>query len=168
MGRLLTLKQADPALRIVVAEARFAGSGASGRNGGWLSGLAPGHRGILAKKHGRDAVVEWQRTLDTAVDDVIEVARREGIDADIVKGGPAGRTQPRPGDSASACRGGPRLGKRRDRSAVGLETAERVRVAGIVAGSFNPHCARVQPAKLVRGLADVVERPASRSTNRLP
>ncbi len=25
-------------------------------------------------------------------------------------------------------------------------------------GAFNPHCARVQPAKLVRGLADVVER----------
>jgi glycine/D-amino acid oxidase-like deaminating enzyme len=27
-----------------------------------------------------------------------------------------------------------------------------------VAGSFNPHCARIQPAKLARGLADVVER----------
>ncbi len=44
------LKQADPSLRIVVLEARFAGFGASGRNGGWLSGLAPGHRGLLAKK----------------------------------------------------------------------------------------------------------------------
>ena len=38
------LKQADPSLRITVLEARFAGFGASGRNGGWLSGLAPGHR----------------------------------------------------------------------------------------------------------------------------
>ncbi|CAN5183968.1 hypothetical protein BH09ACT8_BH09ACT8_11450 [soil metagenome] len=36
------LKQADPSLRIVLLEARFAGFGASGRNGGWLSGLAPG------------------------------------------------------------------------------------------------------------------------------
>jgi len=36
------LKRADPSLRITVLEARFAGFGASGRNGGWLSGLAPG------------------------------------------------------------------------------------------------------------------------------
>ena len=47
------LKRADPSLRITVLEARFAGFGASGRNGGWLSGLAPGHRTLLAKKHGR-------------------------------------------------------------------------------------------------------------------
>ena len=38
------------------------------------------------------------------------------------------------------------------------EAAERVRVDHLVLGSFNPHCARVQPAKLARGLADVVER----------
>ena len=81
------LKQADPSLRIVVLEARFAGFGASGRNGGWLSGLAPGHRGLLAKKYGRDKVVAWQRTLNAAVDEVIDVAGRENIEADIVKGG---------------------------------------------------------------------------------
>ena len=81
------LKQADPSLRITVLEARFAGFGASGRNGGWLSGLAPGHRGLLAKRYGRDNVVAWQRTLNDAVDEVIEVARRENIQADIVKGG---------------------------------------------------------------------------------
>ena len=78
------LKQADPSLRIVVLEARFAGFGASGRNGGWLSGLAPGHRGLLAKRHGRRAVIDWQHALNSAVDEVIEVAAREGIDADIV------------------------------------------------------------------------------------
>ena len=81
------LKKADPSLRITVLEARFAGFGASGRNGGWLSGLAPGHRGLMAKKYGRDNVVAWQRTLNEAVDEVIDVAAREGIQADIVKGG---------------------------------------------------------------------------------
>ena len=40
--------QADPSLRITVLEARFAGYGASGRNGGWLSGLAPGDRHRMA------------------------------------------------------------------------------------------------------------------------
>ena len=51
------LLKADPSLRITVLEERFAGFGASGRNGGWLSGLAPGHRGLLAKRHGRAAVI---------------------------------------------------------------------------------------------------------------
>ena len=33
------LKRADPTLRIVVLEAQVAGFGASGRNGGWVSGF---------------------------------------------------------------------------------------------------------------------------------
>jgi glycine/D-amino acid oxidase-like deaminating enzyme len=33
-----------------------------------------------------------------------------------------------------------------------------VQVDSLMLGSFNPHCARIQPAKLARGLADVVER----------
>ena len=44
------LKRADPSLRIAVLEARFAGFGASGRNGGWLSGLVPGDRNRMAKQ----------------------------------------------------------------------------------------------------------------------
>jgi hypothetical protein len=54
------LKKADPALRITVLEARFAGFGASGRNGGWLSGLVPGDRHRMAARYGRDKVLAWQ------------------------------------------------------------------------------------------------------------
>ena len=36
------LSRADPALRIVVLEASFAGYGASGRNGGWVTAELPG------------------------------------------------------------------------------------------------------------------------------
>ena len=81
------LKRADPSLRIVVMEARFAGFGASGRNGGWLSGLVPGDRHRMAKRYGRDRVLAWQQALNDAVDEVIDVAGRERIDAGIVKGG---------------------------------------------------------------------------------
>ena len=81
------LKRADPSLRIVVLEARFAGFGASGRNGGWLSGLVPGDRNRMAELYGRDRVLAWQRALNEAVDEVIDVAAAEGIDAGIVKGG---------------------------------------------------------------------------------
>jgi glycine/D-amino acid oxidase-like deaminating enzyme len=74
-------------LRIVVLEARFAGFGASCRNGGWLSGLVPGDREAMARQYGRDRVLAWQRALNEAIDEVVAVAGREGIDAGIVKGG---------------------------------------------------------------------------------
>ena len=48
------LKQIDPSLRVVVVEAEFAGFGASGRNGGWLSALLPMSFETMAKQHGRD------------------------------------------------------------------------------------------------------------------
>ena len=81
------LKRADPSLRIVVLERRFAGFGASGRNGGWLSGLVPGDRNRMAELYGRDRVLAWQQALNDSVDEVIDVAESEGIDAGIVKGG---------------------------------------------------------------------------------
>src|SRR3954470_18792290 len=81
------LKQADPSLRIVMLEARFAGYGASGRNGGWLSGLVPGDRNRMAQRYGGDRVLAWQQALNEAIDEVIAVTSAEGIDAGIVKGG---------------------------------------------------------------------------------
>jgi glycine/D-amino acid oxidase-like deaminating enzyme len=38
------LASGDPSVRIAVLEAEYAGFGASGRNGGWCSGLFPGRR----------------------------------------------------------------------------------------------------------------------------
>ena len=154
------LKRADPSLRVTVLEARFAGFGASGRNGGWLSGLAPGHRTRLAEQHGREPVIAWQRALNDAVDEVIAVAAAEGIDADIIKGG-----------NLEIARNAPQVQRLRGAVDEDLswgvdgvrvlskdEATQRINVDNLLFASFNPHCARVQPAKLVRGLADVVER----------
>src|SRR4029453_5711543 len=38
------------------------------------------------------------------------------------------------------------------------EAEQRVRVAGLLAASFTPHCAALDPARLVRGLARAGER----------
>ena len=153
------LRQLDPGLNIALLEARFAGFGASGRNGGWLSGLAPGHRGILAKQHGRDSVIAWQRMLNSSVDEVIAVASREGIDADIVKGGNL-EVARNPAQAGRLCAeiDEDRLWGVADVEILSAaEVSARVRVDSPTLGAFNPHCARIQPAKLVRGLADVVE-----------
>jgi glycine/D-amino acid oxidase-like deaminating enzyme len=154
------LKQADPGLRITLLEARFAGFGASGRNGGWLSGLPPGHRGVLAKTHGRGNVIAWQHMLNEAVDEVIDVAAREGIDADIVKGGnlEVARTPAQAKRLRHELDEDRRWGVEDAQILTVDEARQRINVDSLVLGGFNPHCARIQPAKLARGLADVVER----------
>ena len=154
------LKQLDPALRITVLEARFAGFGASGRNGGWLSGLPPGNREVLAAEHGRDAVLAWQRALNDAVGEVIAVAAREGIDADIVKGGnlEVARTPAQARRLRAEVDEEHRWGVTDMRLLTAAEATARIAVDRTVLGAFTPHCARVQPAKLVRGLADTVQR----------
>jgi glycine/D-amino acid oxidase-like deaminating enzyme len=154
------LKRADPTLRIVVLEARFAGFGASGRNGGWLSGLVPGDREKMARQYGRDGVVAWQRALNEAVDEVIDVAERERIGAGIVKGGTLEVAR----NAAQATRLAAAMEAERRWQVDGIqpltkdEAAQRIQLDSVVAAYHNPHCARIQPAQLARGLADVVER----------
>jgi len=154
------LKRADPSLRIAVLEARFAGFGASGRNGGWLSGLVPGDRNRMAQQYGRDRVLALQQALNEAVDAVIDVAQAEGIDAGIVKGG----TMQVARNPAQASRLAAEIDEELSWKVDGIarltkaEAAERIRLDGVVSAYHTPHCARVQPAELVRGLADAVER----------
>lgn len=154
------LTQADPSLRITILEARFAGFGASGRNGGWLSGLPPGHRGLMAKQHGRGNVIAWQHLLNEAVDEVIHVAAEEHIDADIIKGGnlEVARNPAQAQRLREEVEEDRRWGVEDVAILTAHEAGQRIAVDGLVLGSFNPHCARIQPAKLARGLADVVER----------
>ena len=151
------LKQAAPALSIAVVEQRYAGFGASGRNGGWLSATVAGSLERIAERRGESAAVELQRAMIDAVDEVITVATAKGIEADVVKGGVlrVARTRSqlaRLRAAATAARrwGDPHLELDAD------ETRARVNVTGAVGSIFSPNGARLQPAKLVRGLADVV------------
>src|SRR5712664_231669 len=64
------LKQAQPDLRIAVLEREFAGFGASGRNGGWLSAELAGKRDAYAATHGHQGVVDLMRAMRGAVDEV--------------------------------------------------------------------------------------------------
>ncbi|CUR61083.1 FAD dependent oxidoreductase [metagenome] len=138
------LHEADPTLDIRVLEAEFAGFGASGRNGGWLSAELAGSARTYAAVAGEDGVARLRAALRATVDEVVGIAAREGIEADIVRSGvlTVARSQ------AQA----ERLGGELDAAAV----AQRIRVAGAVAGHYDPDCARVQPARLVGGVARVV------------
>ncbi|MCL3816905.1 NAD(P)/FAD-dependent oxidoreductase [Aeromicrobium wangtongii] len=165
-----TLAELDPTLDIVVLEAEFAGFGASGRNGGWLSAELSGSKRRYGATHGREGVTALVRAMEQAVDDVIEVCRSEGIDADVVKNGvlyvartPAQLVRLREHLSDDDAWG---IGAEHHRELTTDEVDQRVLVEGTVGGTFSPHCARVHPAKLVAGVAAAAERRGVRILER--
>ena len=156
------LKRAQPELEIVVLEREFCGFGASGRNGGWISSAFAGSREELARTHGRDGVVALQRQMQATIDEVLSVARAEGIDADLIKPGML-RVARSPAQLARLQREVAEdrrwdLGEADLRLLDRDETERRLHVAGAIGAEFTPHCARSHPAKLVTGLARAVER----------
>lgn len=154
------LARAQPDLRIVVLEQRFAGFGASGRNGGWLTNSVTGGRERYARTHGRDAAIAQQRALNETVDEVIRIAADEGIDADVVKGGELNVAR----SPAQLARLRAAAAEERSWPDTDVEeldaaaSAERIAVGGALGGLWHPHAARIHAAKLVAGLAAAVER----------
>ncbi|QMW65388.1 FAD-dependent oxidoreductase [Mumia sp. ZJ1417] len=154
----------DPSARVLVLEAVEVGYGASGRNGGWLSPLLPGNRAVYARKsaQGADGVVAFQHEMFGAIDEVLAVLERERVDADQVRGG---QLTLAPTPAAMARVKATREAHLRygyEPSQVVLldadETRARVSSATAHGGMFYPDTARVDPAKLTRGLAEVLRR----------
>ena len=156
------LKKDQPDLRIAVLEKEFAGFGASGRNGGWLSAEPPGQLRRYAKAHGWPAAIAMQKEMFASVQEVVDRAAAEGIDADIEKDGllhvatNAAQARRMLGRVTTLRREGWGPDDLHVLDAEGLRA--RVRVTDGKAALWSPHCARIQPAKLVRGLAAVVEK----------
>jgi glycine/D-amino acid oxidase-like deaminating enzyme len=156
------LLRREPSLRVVIVEAEIAGFGASGRNGGWVSSFFAGSRAATAKAHGRDAAVALQRAMYATVDEVGRVLTEEGIDAHFHKGGTLDLATRAPHvDRLRALVDSERgwgFGEDDVRWLDAAEAAARIDADGVLGGVYSPHCARVHPARLVRGLADAVER----------
>lgn len=156
------LSRLDPTLRIVVLEREIAGFGASGRNGGWCYGGLPGSRGRFVAAHGRDAVLRYERACFDTVDVIGAALDEEGIEADFLKGGWSTLAMTEVGlqHAREAVEAHHAFGHSEDdyRLLSAEETRARTNVPGARATVFSPHAARVHPAKLARGLADVVER----------
>jgi glycine/D-amino acid oxidase-like deaminating enzyme len=154
------LSVADPALRIAVLEAKFAGYGASGRNGGWCSALFPASLTRLAKRFGRPAAIAMYRAMESTLDEIERVLALEEIDCHYSKGGTIVVAR----SNAQLARARHYVAEARSFGFEDLvllsadEARARCLASGVIGGVYTPHCASIQPARLARGLAEAVER----------
>jgi glycine/D-amino acid oxidase-like deaminating enzyme len=160
------LAAADPGLRIAVLEREYVGFGASGRNGGWCSAIFPATLRKVAAASSPDAAVRMQRAMNDTVREIRDVVAAEGIDCDLAPGGyvtvarnPAQWTRAQAEVAGWRDRG---FGEDHMRLLSAAELTDRVRMSDALGATYTPHCAALQPAKLVRGLADAVRRAGVR------
>jgi glycine/D-amino acid oxidase-like deaminating enzyme len=157
------LKAADPSLRVTVIEAEIAGFGAAGRNGGFVSAGIAGSGSRYARVSGWDSVLRAERETHHGVDEVGRVISAEHIDCGYNKEGALtlATTEPQAQRVRARVESKHGFGLRPEdiRFLPAEECADFVPgAAGVLAGCFTPHCARVDPARLARGLADACER----------
>ena len=136
----------------MILEREVAGYGASGRNGGWVSGEIA----FEGDRRTRLAVYD-------TVDEVGRVCAAEGIECDFLKGGSLSvATNEVQLDAAASPPRAPPRRSATPRTTRGCWSAtsceQRIRLGGALAAVRTPHCARVQPAQLAIGLAAAVER----------
>ena len=147
-----------PELSVLVLEAEHVGFGASGRNGGWVSGLFPLGPSALAARHGASATRALLTALQASVDEVGAVIGALGMsEASYAKGG-----------MLYLARNGAQVTRAREAVAAGAawnegtiwlpaEAArERLAASNVLGGTWNPHGARIQPRALTVGLAAAV------------
>ncbi len=155
------LQEADPALSIAVAERDHVGFGASGRNGGFCyDGFAAGPQRIEDMSDA-DTARRWAAALRDSVGVVGDITKNHGIDCDYTLSG-----------TVEFCRNGGQLTRARHDVALSHHygwTADDVRMlsaeealeigraAGVSGAMWSRLTASIHPAKLVHGLAAVVE-----------
>lgn len=154
------VKTTRPDLDVMVLDAMQPGYGASGRNGGWCSALMPVPMTVLARETSRAAAIGMQSALIRAVRDIGDTAREHGIDCSWRLGGTLSIAT----NSAQMRRASGIVQEFRefgfddaDVRLLGLEEARsRIRTKDALGGWFSPHCAAVDPARLVDGLVRVL------------
>ncbi len=151
-----------PSLHIAVVERDIAGFGASGRNGGWASAFIAGSPGVYARHSDPAAVLRAERATIESLDEMGRICDDESIDCGFAHGGTLTVATSEPqrarlhaGVSGKHARG---ISDADVRLLDAHASNDHARVAGAIAASYSPHCARIDPARLVRGLADACER----------
>lgn len=137
------LKELDPSLRIVILESERIGFGASGRNGGWCSALYPTSAGY---EQVRPHLLE-------SIDEIGAFAHNHAPESGFVKSG-----------TLTVARNRAQLSRLREtltRDSTLLSKEEinsRIKMRNSLGGTFTPDCAVIHPGRLVRALAQYLEK----------
>jgi glycine/D-amino acid oxidase-like deaminating enzyme len=152
----LAIAEQDSSRRILIIDKEIAGFGASGRNGGWVSALFPTSTGALVERHGVEQATALRKAMVDCVSSVGRWATKLDIDCDFVQGGTVtlARDEIHDARAQDALAESGLLGVDQARW---LEPHETLRATHSRGAVFNPACARVHPAKLVRGLSHAAE-----------
>nr|WP_306440046.1 FAD-dependent oxidoreductase [Brevibacterium sp. 91QC2O2] len=156
------LKTYDPGLKIVILEQEYVGFGASGRNGGWISGKTVGMRKNLERPGAsHDDLLAMERECFNAAFEVEELMRAHGKDIDAHRGGwmQIARTQ------AELARLRHHLAEDREwgltedevRLLSASETSTRINSPGVTGALYSPYAVKCNPAKLVYAVAELCE-----------
>jgi glycine/D-amino acid oxidase-like deaminating enzyme len=156
------LAEADPTLRIAVLERDVVGFGASGRNGGWCSALFAVSEERLNQLTGPGTGTAMRRAMEDTVREVGRVVVAQRIECGFAPGGtvslartPAQWQRTRDEVTAARALG---VGENDLRLLSAEQASAMVGATHVLGGTYTPHCAAVDPARLVRGLAEVTER----------
>ena len=157
----------DPTVSVCLIDAEHVGFGASGRNGGWCVGeMAGGLEAAVELSRrgggGVDGGIRLARAVMDAVDEVGRVVDAAGIDCGFVKGGVirVARTAPQLARQRADVEEHHRLGFTGDdlRMLDADEARGAFAATDVIGGLRFAAGARIQPLRLVSGLAREVER----------
>lgn len=156
------LTEQDPSLSVMVIEREICGFGASGRNGGWAVGELAGSQEAYARRAGAESADLLVEYIRASVDEIGRVIKSEGIECGFAKGGvirfarsPAQARRQRAEIKSARAHG---VGEDVIRLLEPRQVREYARPTNLYGGIFYAPCAALDPARLVRGLAEVVER----------
>ncbi len=145
------LKSLQPDMRVVVVEREIAGYGPSGRNGGWVSAGVAGSARAYGLPENGEKMLRANAVTEEAVDEIGRVVDAENIECGFSKQGSIMVATSEPQRARLA-----EFGERHVIDAA--EAARHINIPGTLGASYSPAGARIDPARLVRGLADACER----------
>jgi len=156
------LNKLQPELKIAVFEASTVGFGASGRNGGWCMGWAMGIEDLLEDPAQSQKALTIARSMQEAVDEIGAFCQAENVDAHYDKGGTLTvATRAFEAEQMQAKVKKYHQAGFNEEDFVWLdeqESRKRISMEPNYGAIYTPHCAAIHPARLVRGLGDVVRK----------
>ncbi|MCP3936408.1 MAG: FAD-dependent oxidoreductase [Actinomycetia bacterium] len=155
------LKKLDPTLDVLVIEREHVGFGASGRNGGWVVAELAAGLDRYAKQTSLDEAIRQERAVFDTVGEIGGFVAEHGVSCGFAKGGAIrlARNDPQHRRQIEEIDHHRSLGFGEDDFQLlsADDARTKCNATDVLGGIWFAHCASVDPARLVTGMATVCE-----------